>query len=179
MKKLALLLLMFLSLCSCKNDDSNSNEFNIQDKTFVITNYILESSVDLNGDDIYSHDLLEEGNGCVISELYFRLDDTFGAPNYRSLSLIVNDNQTQTYDCIEPDGARLTYQQIDTVVSVTYNDVFYYNGELSNDNNILTFNIPFEHLYGLSLFGDNDIIGPDGTIEEYTGGVMAIYERIE
>lgn len=60
MSKLLLVALGCLLFLSCNSDDINNSPLSGQ--TFVITSYVIEADVDLNGDGVFSNDLILENS---------------------------------------------------------------------------------------------------------------------
>ncbi len=183
MKKLAALFILSFTLFTCENDDTPIQvdpleEFLIEGKTYELTNYSIENSVDLNGDNLFSTDLLEEGADCFVNELFFDNDNVFWSPTRRTIAFTVS-NGTQNNYCVEPDVAMLTYQKEENIINISFNNQFYYSAQLTEDSSVLTFIIPFEYLLGFGFFGDNDFLNQGGVVEEYTGSATLVYNLIE
>ena len=134
--------------------------------------------MDLNGDNLFSKDLMREGGDCFVNELFFDTNNLFWYPTRRTIAFTVSNGSQNDY-CEEPDGAMLTYQQEESNINVSFNNQFYYLADLTEDNHVLTFTIPFEYLLGFDFFGENDFLDQNGVIQEYTGSATLIYNLIE
>ncbi|MEM5564474.1 hypothetical protein WNY78_05145 [Psychroserpens sp. AS72] len=174
MKKIALLLVFSICVFNCSDDETNL--FNIQDKAYVLTHYIIENNVDLNADGIFSNDLLTEKN-CFVNLMYFREDFQIGSPASHFLAAYVDveseDAPIQKTNCFHWDGAYLNYTQNETRLRLTYGEELLFSGDLSENNTILTLILPNEQLF------TDEFLYEDGTIGDYTGDVTAIYELVE
>lgn len=146
---------------------------------FVRTNYILETPVDIDGDGMYSIDVLTEYD-CGGAPLGFQPGETVPNPTFDGFGLQVNDdgngNLSQSISCGIADGIFPTYEQIDNEVHLLYGDEIELIGELSPNGRKLVFRIPREKLYGF-FFSGNNILNPDNTITDYQGDALLTYTR--
>lgn len=177
MKKITLLFSLLLLLSNCSN---NSMIVPLVDgATFARTNYILEVPVDINGDGVYSIDVLSEFD-CGAARLTFEPGENVPNPTFDGFGLRVNDdgngNLTQSISCGIADGILPTYQQIDDEVHLLYGDEIELIGELSANGQRLVFKVPREKLLGFFFSGD-DILNPNGTVTDYSGGAIITYTR--
>lgn len=195
MKKIiiTMLLLSFITACTIEDQSVDINDLNLQTEDiecvidigyspsimgseFVRDSYILETAVDINGDGVYSTDLKDEGL-CGADVLRFK--DNFKVWNVLSsfVSLRIDQNNQQIIHCSHADGTFPFYIQTENNIDFCFAGNISYTGTLSDDGNTLTFTLPYEQLYGLSD-GYNEILMPDGTIENYEGNAVITYTRL-
>jgi len=189
MKKLTFLftLLSIFVFISCDDDDGNApetttEEFSVENKIYRLSSFILTEAVDLNGDGIYSFDLVEEEDPCSIS--FYKInffEDKSRHPAWVSLSLQVDVNSNgileQKSPCGVLDGISPNWQQNDNTI------VFYYDtwespdivGELSDDGQQITFNAANNS--GALFY--RDILRADGSVIEYQDNIKLVYTLME
>lgn len=150
----------------------------LQGLEYELINYIVEEPMDLNNDGIFSTDLLQEGIICVMDTIEFGEENMVDSPTLRTTGLEVIGN-TQIQHCLDGDGAQFNYVLDDGIIDLSFLGQYYYSGVLSDDIRIIEFDIPFEYIVGMNVFGRNEYISENNGIQFYTGGVIAIYEVIE
>lgn len=181
MKKLTLLFIVTLFACDIENTEfpeDNIMATSIEGKTYELTSYVIENNVDLNGDNVFSLDLLEEDANCFVDELFFDENNLFWPPNRSTIAFTI-ENGSQSFYCVQPDSGQLIYSQEEDVINVINNEQLHYSGVLTDDYNTLTFVIPFQYLFGFGFFGENDYLDENGMIQEYVGNATLTYQLVE
>ncbi len=159
---------------NCTPDTANPPS--ILGSTYLRTSFIIETAVDANGDGEYSFDLKDEGL-CGADPMRFESDFQVWNPESSFVSLNVT-NGIQTITCSHADGTFPIYIQTGTNIDFCFGGEIRFSGTLSDNENTLTIQLPYEQLYGFFLAGGgNDILLPDGTIEQYEGSATIIYTR--
>ena len=159
---------------NCTTDASNPPS--ILGSTYFRTSYILETAVDGNGDGVFSFDLKDEGL-CSADAMTFSTNFRVWNPESSFVSLQVA-NDAQAIYCSHADGTLPIYIKTGTNVDFCFGGEIRFSGTLSDNENTLTIQLPYDQLYGFFLAGGgNDILLPDGTIEQYQGGATLVYER--
>lgn len=190
MKKVIFLLSSFVFLTNCSTNNSINVPL-VDGARFEIKEIILETAVDLNGDGIFSNDLISEGSTCALFPLDFLIDGKVVNPALNNtVSLIVNDdgsgNLSQDFTCLNFAGPLPMYEQKDNQIDLVYigassNLGFLTTGILSDDGIDLEFVLTFEQYIGFS-YGTggarNQILNSNGTITEYQGSVTLRYKRL-
>lgn len=194
MKKLFITTILLGILSACNTDDIESdfivvksedaaactpdasNPPSILGSTYFRTGFILETAVDANNDGAYSFDLKDEGL-CSADPLTFSTNFTVWNPESSFVSLQVL-NDTQAMFCSHADGTSPVYIKTENNVDFCFGGEIRFSGTLSDNENTLTIQLPYDQLYGFFLAGGgNDILLPDGTIEQYLGGATIVYTR--
>ena len=189
MKKLFLLPFILFALLGCDSDDEA--EFSIVGKKFKYTNIILDTSVDLNNDGVYSFDLLSEivsspNNNCLDYPLEFfeeNLTVRGFVCDYAPIFEVRYDddgNPFQYFTCGMCGSSLLNYEQNRTSINFYFNwennpSIFMYTGELSQNNTVLTFS-------NVRPMVSGQILREDGTIEQYgdiNSTATYIFELVE
>lgn len=171
MRKLILVAILHLLLVGC-NPSENEDNLNLEGRTYVITNWIIDRPVDLNEDGIFSTDLVQEKN------CFWNLEFTMGdrIPNPLSGSVFgrvvfdENDNPIQTTQCGHGDGAGLVYEIKDNEIDFEWNNAIIFSGILSENDTKITLLVPNDQLFR------DEFLYEDGTIGYYEGEVIAVYE---
>ena len=176
MNKLIIAFCICAVLFSCNSDDDNASA--IEGSRFELINFVIESDIDLNGDGIFSNDLVTEDGSCLVESLTFN-ENRVNSPLELTLSprVILNGNNVpvQSSVCAINDFFALPeYEQSGNRILISFNGNLHVSGELSDDDNTLTF------MYS-DLFErfDNAILREDGSIENYEGGAVAVYRRVQ
>ena len=197
MKRLFITTTLLAIFSSCNVDDVDSdltvvreasnndtdcvpdNPPSILGRTYVRSGFEIDTPVDVNGDGIYSTDLMEE-QLCSDLPLNFDTDFRVSNPTFDVVSLYVdNDNGSlsQRMVCSHADGTANTYMQVGETIKFFYNtNELQFTGTLSEDETIITFEFPNELLFGFNfLGGGNEILLQNGTTLEYEGGAIVTY----
>ena len=177
MKKLLYLSSILFLFANCS--DNTMNSILVDGATFVRTNYVLEVPVDVNGDGVFSNDVLTELD-CGADYMIFQPGETVSNPTFHGFGLQVDDdgngNLSQSMSCGIGDGLLPSYRQVDFEVFLMYGDEIELTGELSNDGTKIEFRVPRSKLIGLSLSG-GDILNQNGTVTNYDGDAIITYTR--
>jgi len=186
MKKITLSLLFLLFLISCETNDEVDNEIidvigpagsipcNFQGRTYITKSIVLDVSFDLNGDGIYSNDIIQE-SGCYTSQITFDNDDKV-PPIMSDLprpEVITdsNGNLVQNVLCTTGDGTKSQcYRDGDEMILV-FNGNISYTGIISENGTVLTFELP-----NWGYFMSFVVLNPDGTVTNYEGGAIVTFE---
>ncbi|MFT5892022.1 MAG: hypothetical protein ACI9Y7_002129 [Dokdonia sp.] len=174
-------ILCFL-LLSCNSDDDTNSSFVGQ--TYVITSYLLDTTMDFNGDGISSNDLLIETplfttelqlevfNSCLdIESLRFE-DEGVACPFGGELFLDVEEDDNgqfiQTVICTVLNCLGFTGYSIygDTIV-------FSVDGEIIKEGTFLNNTMTFT--FSPNEINSFEFLQNDGTILTYNGSVTIIY----
>lgn len=197
MKKIiiTMFLLSFITACTIEDqsveiDDSNlqtedvecipvsGNSSTIMTSEFSRTGFELETAVDANGDGVFSTELADEGL-CGADILRFNTDSRVWNVESSFVSLKIDQDNNQQISCSHADGLAAIFIQTDDIVDFCVGGQIRYSGTLSNNENTLTITLPYDQLYGFFLAGGgNDILLPDGTIENYEGSATITYTRL-
>ncbi|KAB8155327.1 hypothetical protein EZY14_005420 [Kordia sp. TARA_039_SRF] len=194
MKKCVLSLFVLITFLACSVDDvasdltqqaaNNQTEPecvidvtttpDIMGTTWQRTSFVIESPIDGNNDGVYSTELEDEYN-CQADPLVFGTDFRTKNPTLNNVMFQVmddgNGNLSQLINCLIGDGLLVNYTQDGNTINYCFNGNFLFSGTLSDDNQSLTFNFPFEGFF----FPDNPILQPDGSTENYQGGAVITY----
>ncbi len=178
MKNLFLFLSLIL-LCSCNSDDDVS--FNLENRTYKVVAFNVESNMDLNGDGIFSTDLLSELDPYDsdylrrMSSMTFQSDGTVYYPfSDWPTFWVVNGEQKSgtTGAAVSKNTYRLNAPNIQFLSF--YEGILQANGELFNDGTtIVTSYDPNVVLAGIFV---GDFINETGEIEAYTGRYILTFE---
>ncbi len=145
---------------------------------FSRTGFELETAVDANGDGVFSTELADEGL-CGADILRFNTDSRVWNVESSFVSLKIDQDNNQQISCSHADGLAAIFIQTDDIVDFCVGGQIRYSGTLSNNENTLTITLPYDQLYGFFLAGGgNDILLPDGTIENYEGSATITYTRL-
>jgi hypothetical protein len=198
MKKCVFYLVVFGLVTSCNVDEVNSDLFSqpqaaenttdcvgdnppsVLGKTYIRSGFVIDVPVDVDGDGVFSTDLMEE-QLCYDLVMQFRDDFKVSNPTFDAVSLYVDDdgngNLSQRMVCSHADGLGNTYKQCGETLEFYYNiDELQFTGTLSQDETTITFEFPNELLFGFNFFdGGNDILLEDGTVFQYEGGAIVTY----
>lgn len=185
MKKIILLFLASLLLISCEIENKIVLEDDVQEdvpcdfqgRTYTLTSYLYEIPVDLDNDQVYSNEIIDQTN-CLVSVMPF--DDSDRAcdmlSQFASARIIDNNgNLTQGSGCINSDGAGLTCFKNGDEIKLTFSGNTVYSGTISDNGNVLTFVVPDATLRGYH-WGSHNILNEDGTVTNYDGNVTLQYE---
>lgn len=189
MKKIALLFFSLLLYMACEinhdtlldeeqNEQLENEPCNFQGRTYTLTSYLYEIPVDLNNDQVYSNEILDQ-TACFVANIHFNVDDRspdllaqFASAN---VTTDTSGNLVQSSGCIFSDGARLTCFRNGEEVLLTFNNNVVYTGTISDNGNVLTFVIPNERLRQYH-FGSHIILNEDNTITNYEGTMTLRFE---
>lgn len=201
MKKIINIILLLSSITACTIEDQSVdiNDLNLQTEDIECVfdpnnpppifnsqwqniSFVVETPIDANGDGVFSNDLLEESL-CTASLIQFRDDFKASHPMYDPISLYVHDdgngNLTQEIECNGIiDGLFPIYTQEQNTVYFCYSGQIEFTGTLSNNETILTIELPYELLFGFRVPNGNQILRQDGTVESYQNGAILTYERL-
>jgi hypothetical protein len=198
MKKLIFTTLILGLLASCNIDDVESDLIPVADNSattetdcvpdnppsvlgrlYLRSSYIIDTPVDVDGDGIFSTDLMEEQ---LCFDLSLNFDESFRVsnPTFDAVSLYVDDdgngNLSQRMNCSHADGTANTYIQVGNTIKFFYGNDLQFTGTLSANETKLTFTFPNELLFGFNFFeASNRILNQDGTITEYEGDAVVTY----
>ncbi len=177
-------LLLFLSLiilCSCNSDDDNES-FTLENRSYRVVAFEVESNMDLNGDGVFSTDLLSEltPDRSVLLRMIMKFlpDGTAYYPWYDWPDFnVVNGQQTSWTGALS--SAPLPYRLSESNI-IFDNGFILLNGELSdNSQTIVTSydpNVLYE--YGPLNFIGN-FMNQSGEVEAYSGDFILTLELIE
>lgn len=198
MKKLFVTTILLGILSACNTDDIESdfivveetsenaadcvpdNPPSILGKTYFRSGFEIDTAVDVNGDGIFSNDLMQE-QLCSDLSLGFGEDLRVSNPTHDAVSLYVDDdgngNLSQRMVCSHADGTANTYMQVGETIKFFYNgNELQFTGTLSQDETTITFEFPNDLLFGFNFFDDgNEILLQDGSVLEYEGGAVVTY----
>ena len=167
-------------------NDQQPASYAIEGSEFVKTEIILDVGVDINGDGVFSTHLSEETFVCYEGNLRFTethkiwhpLNDIFEF----NITDDANGNLNQGMNCSHADGAVPKFRQIEDIIEIYYEGFDHVvRGTLSENNTKLTFVFTFEDLWFFSNNPSttvNDILRPNGSIEDYEGGAVQIYTKL-
>jgi len=197
MKKLLITSILLGMLSACNVDDVNSDLIPVQatenntdcvpdnppsilGRTYFRSGFVIDAPVDVNGDGVYSTNLMEEQ---LCSDLSLSFSDNFRVsnPTLDFVSLYVdndgNGNLSQRMQCWHADGTANTYMQVGDTIKFFYNEnELQFTGTLSEDETTITFEFPNELLFGFNFnTGGNEILLQDGSVLEYEGGAVVTY----
>ena len=167
---------IYIVLCfmfGCSSDDEITS---LNEQSFELISYRIETPIDLNNDGVFSDDLIEENSGeCLLRRLVFG-EEAVSNPFSEAISLfvdIINGNPTQTFVCeLLLFGFPSLYILEDNTITIIINDEVQAIGQLSN--NTVTFEFS-----GQKVFSNSIILSQDGSIENYNGNVIATYRLIQ
>ncbi len=163
-----------------QNDDCvPDNPPSILGNLYLRSSFVIDIPADVNGDGIFSTDLMEE-QLCFDLSLNFGQDFRVSNPTFDAVSLYVDDdgngNLSQRMVCSHADGTPNTYMQIGNTIKFFYGNDLEFTGTLSNNETTITFTFPNELLFGFNFFeASNRILNQDGTITPYQGGAVVTY----
>nr|WP_321222953.1 hypothetical protein [uncultured Psychroserpens sp.] len=175
-------LLLFLSLillCSCDSDDDNET-FTLENRVYQVIAFEVESNMDLNGDGIFSTDLLSElepFQSALLSQLRMRFleDGTAYYPWYDWPYFNVVDGE-QISGTAALSSTSLPYRLSETNVTFTNGDVIL-NGEFMNNGNTIVTSYNPNDLYD---FNNDEFAGvfinEMGEVETYEGNFILTLE---
>lgn len=150
------------------------NPLSILGSTWTRTSFIIQTTIDGNGDGIFSNELLDESS-CETTILKFKDDFKADNPVFDTVFLDVDDdgngNLSQRVDCLTGDGLLPSYTQNGTIITFCYSGELEFIGTLSLDGQTLVFDLPYEKLF----FTNNNVLKPDGTIEAFQGNGLITY----
>jgi hypothetical protein len=176
MKNLFLFLSLIL-LCSCNSDDDVS--FNLENKTYKIVAFNVESNMDLNGDGIFSTDLLSELDPYDsdylrgVLSMTFQSDGTVLYPFYDWPTFwVVNGEQIST--TTSGSFSSCTYRLNAPNIQFLYEGILQANGELFNDGTTIVTSYDPNIVMASMFIGD--FINETGEIEAYTGRYILTFE---
>ena len=172
MKNVILIIISIFTLVGCSSDDE---DFLLEGETFVLTSYKIESPVDLNGDGVFSTELLNENN-CVSGQSLRFQDGKVDPVLDILLTLDVgndnNNNLIQIASCLIIDYvAKPQYDRNGNTVTIAFegSDVVHAIGQIIG--NTIQFSV--------EAFSSNQILNSDGSITDYSGLFELTYERVE
>lgn len=178
MKKITLLFFTILLVISCESNQEDPTEdvpCNFQGRTYVATSFLLDTTFDLDGDGIFSNDVLDEDVWCLETSISFDENDSVAPLVSRSLRPSVdfdaNANPIQTFSCGVGDGANSTCFRNVNRITLIFNGNVTSTGIISENGNVLTF-----ELSARRVFGFFEVITEDGNIVNYDGNVTIRYE---
>lgn len=189
MRKITLLLALVIFFSSCKISQESDLEFieediieyqpcGFQNREYLVTSYLYDIPVDLNNDQVYSNDIIDQ-TSCYTPHMDFDSND--GAINmlsqFASARVITdsNGNLIQSSGCVFSDGAKLTCFKNGEEIILTFNNSVIYTGSISDNGNVLTFVIPNETLLGYHL-GFHEILTGNGNVINYEGAITIQFE---
>lgn len=185
MKKTIYLLLavtIFLSSCENSNETETTSQFSVDGKSYKLTNYILNQSVDTDGDGLFSFDIYEENNICIAgdTELLFNTNAKIYHPAWVGYRLEVNEGEngvmTQSVTCGFLDGILPNWKQSDNQLNVYdgLSDDLVLTGLISEDGQSITFDVPYD-MTALTVGEGNQILTEEGNIINYEENVQLIF----
>jgi hypothetical protein len=178
MKKIILPLLFLPFFVSC---ESNVEEeipedipCNFQGRTYVTASILLDISFDLDGDGIYTNDIVDE-DVCYTRSITFDVNDSAppvisDIPSAR-IDTDANGNLVQLTGCSTGDGANSQCFRDGDTITLKFNGNVTYTGVVSENGNVLTFELP-----NRGLFTTFDILNQDGSVTQYEGGATVRFE---
>ncbi|MEP0262541.1 hypothetical protein [Dokdonia sp.] len=181
MSKLLLSILICLLFVSCNSDDTDNSPLSGQ--TFVITSYVIETDVDLNGDGVFSNDLILENfisegiyfdtfNDCLeAGQLYFE-EEGIACPFASMPIFIVEDTALGEPEQIAICALFLCdgfsdYSINDDTIEFSFEDEIFKQGVFLNNTITITFSQD-----ELETF---ELLNNEGTILSYNGSLTVTY----
>lgn len=169
MKKLALVILVLILMFNC---NSNDDESQLDGKTYVMTSFIIDEVVDLNGDGFFSNELLEEDDTQCLSSKLLNFNASQVNPVWDYILILnvetINGNLTQVSGCGINDYFRYPdYTIQNNKVTISFDNDIHAVGQLDGDNIIFS----FDNTQGTI----QEILNEDNTVTNYQGGVTMIY----
>ena len=178
MKNLLLLLLLTL-LFGCNADDGPA-PFSLEGETYIVVAYEVEESMDLNGDGIFSTDLITENNSEASlvpfgKRMQFLNDGRAYYPlNDYPIFGVVGEEQVTSHGAPAAEPASYVFNRPN--IRFSLGDSIASNTILSDDNQIIV-----THFKPTELFSFNDnfdwrYFNESGEIETYTGDFIITLE---
>jgi hypothetical protein len=188
MKKIILFFSIFVLYvaCSSSNEDTPIDYPSIAGKTFSTSKVELEIPVDINGDNIFSYNLIEESSGCFSVPLTFQTNGKVINPAVNDvISFQINYTSSgipssQSIACPSLGLPIPNYTQSGNIVTLFYPDFStLITGTISDDGNTISFVYTFQDFVAQSYNGagvsGNKILNQDGSVTEYDGSITLTY----
>nr|WP_321222954.1 hypothetical protein [uncultured Psychroserpens sp.] len=179
MKKSIIYSLLAIMLFACSEDNETNEPFTLEGKTYQIVAYKVESNMDLNGDGVFSTNLLLEcADPNYISNqlMKFVTDSTAYYPmGAHPIFGIVNGEQYSTIT--SPARPTIPYIfQRPNIRFIEGVEPFLINTVISDDNQTITTRFKIIETYGLGHNLDWRYFNQAGEIETYTGDFIITLE---
>jgi len=181
MSKLLLSVFVCFLFVSCNSDDTNNSPLSGQ--TFVITSYVIETDVDLNGDGVFSNDLIFENfipegyifetfNDCLEAGQLHYVEEGIACP-FASIPLfIVEDNNIGETEQLAICAILLCdgfsdYSIIDNRITFSFEGEVFKQGVFIN--NTITVIFSQDELITFQLLNNEEVVLP------YNGSLTITY----